>query len=214
MGNRLKELRTERGWTHDRAAEAMAISRGQFIKLERGERRLTLDYIDRAAKAFGVDPTMIISDGGTVVSVPIVGRAGAGPNGEVIFDAEQQVLEEVPAPPGATSNTVGLGVQGDSMRGIANDGWLIFYDDRHYPPTEEMFGELCVVGTGSGNTLVKFVQPGRGPGLYDLESYNAPTMRDEPVEWAALVTSIVPRRPARKIMQKNPLIGRATAKAD
>jgi transcriptional regulator with XRE-family HTH domain len=212
MGNRLKELRSERGWTHDRAAEAMAISRGQYIKLERGERRLTLDYIDRAAKAFSVDPTMIISEGGTVVSVPVVGRAGAGPSGEVIFDAEQQVLEEVPAPPGATRNTVGLGVQGDSMRGIANDGWLIFYDDRHFPPTDEMLGELCVVGTAGGQTLVKFLAPGRGPGLYDLESYNAPTLRDEPVEWAALVTSIIPRKPARRMMAADPTVGTKTAR--
>src|SRR5690242_1985728 len=51
MGNRLKELREEAGWTHDQAASAMGVSRGQFIKLERGERRMTADYMARAAKA-------------------------------------------------------------------------------------------------------------------------------------------------------------------
>jgi repressor LexA len=60
MGNKLKSLRKARTWTHEQAAEAMGVSRGQFIKLERGERRLTLDYINRAAKAFDVRPSDLI----------------------------------------------------------------------------------------------------------------------------------------------------------
>lgn len=44
------------------AAEAMGVSRGQYIKLERGERRLTVEYINRAAKAFGVRSSDILDD--------------------------------------------------------------------------------------------------------------------------------------------------------
>ena len=62
MGNKLKVLREERRWTQDMAAEAMGVSRGQYIKLERGERRLTVDYINRAAKAFGVRSSDILDD--------------------------------------------------------------------------------------------------------------------------------------------------------
>jgi transcriptional regulator with XRE-family HTH domain len=54
MGNKLKELRKKNGWTLKRAAEAMSVSDSMYIKLERGERRLTDFYIERAAKAFGV----------------------------------------------------------------------------------------------------------------------------------------------------------------
>src|SRR5690606_39377680 len=50
MGSKLRALREERGWTHEKAAEEMGVSRSQFIKLERGERRLTADYINQAAK--------------------------------------------------------------------------------------------------------------------------------------------------------------------
>jgi transcriptional regulator with XRE-family HTH domain len=60
MGNKLKALREDRRWTQDMAAEAMGVSRGQYIKLERGERRLNVEYINRAAKAFGVMPSDIL----------------------------------------------------------------------------------------------------------------------------------------------------------
>lgn len=63
MGNNLKKLRNACRMTHDRAAEAMGVSKGQYIKLERGERRLTLEYINQAAKAFDVSPSDVIDDG-------------------------------------------------------------------------------------------------------------------------------------------------------
>ncbi|XYD11553.1 helix-turn-helix transcriptional regulator [Methylobacterium sp. NMS12] len=62
MGNSLRALRTKRGWTHDQAASEMGVSRGQFIKLERGERGLTERTIALAAKAFGVPRAAVIDD--------------------------------------------------------------------------------------------------------------------------------------------------------
>src|SRR6478736_1643553 len=62
MGNSLRALRTEKGWTHDQAAAEMGVSRGQFIKLERGERGLTERTIALAAKAFGVSRAAIIDE--------------------------------------------------------------------------------------------------------------------------------------------------------
>ncbi len=146
--------------------------------------------------------------------VQIIGKAGAGPNGEVAFDESSGSLGEVPAPRNVTETTVALEVEGNSMRGIANDGWLVFYDDRRDPVSSEMIGELCVVGLEDGRTLVKFIAPGRAPGLYDLESVNAETMRDVPVRWAAFVTDIVPRRTARAMMRRDATVGVHTAKAN
>ncbi len=63
MGNALKRLRLGKGWTHNEAAAAVGISRGQYIKLERSERGLTERTIDLAAKAFGVTKGEIMRDG-------------------------------------------------------------------------------------------------------------------------------------------------------
>lgn len=72
MGNNLKKLREEANLTHAEAAEKMNISRSQFIKLERGERRLTSDYINLASKAFNVPKSRIISN----EMVPVIGYVG------------------------------------------------------------------------------------------------------------------------------------------
>lgn len=62
MGNSLKTLRLAKGWTHDQAASEMGISRGQFIKLERGERKLTERTIALAIKAFGVKTAELLGE--------------------------------------------------------------------------------------------------------------------------------------------------------
>ena len=79
------------------------------------------------------------------------------------------------------------------MRGIADDGWLVFFDDDRKAPTPALLGKLCVVELKSGDILIRTLQPGRKKGHYDLESATEATMRDQKVAWAARVTWIKPR---------------------
>ncbi|WP_313901146.1 helix-turn-helix domain-containing protein [Methylobacterium sp. J-092] len=82
MGNGLRELRTKRGWTHDQAADAVGVSRGQFIKLERGERGLTERTIGLAAKAFEVSRAVVMGDTNTVDPAPALPEP-AEPNASI-----------------------------------------------------------------------------------------------------------------------------------
>ena len=99
---------------------------------------------------------------------------------------------------GISPESVAVEVRGDSMRGIAEDGWLVYYDNRRDPPTDDLIGEICVVGLTNGEVLIKKLIRGRKKNHFDLESAAAPTMHDVKVEWAAPVISIVPRRSARR----------------
>lgn len=124
-------------------------------------------------------------------TVPIVGYAGAG--GTLIFDEGQGPFGEAPMPPfGAAANTVAVIVRGDSMAGILDDGWLVYYEDRRDPPTDALLRKLCVVSLTDGRVLIKRLIRGREPGHYDLYSTNGPVLLDQPVEWAARVTWIQP----------------------
>lgn len=132
--------------------------------------------------------------------VKIVGRSVAGAEETLIFDEETD-LGTAPMPPGGSETTVAVEVWGNSMRPIAYDGWLIYYDDRRGGLTPDMIGQPCVITLASGQTLVKTPYSGSKRGLYNLESANpaVDTLRDQRVKWAALVTAIVPRRATHKL---------------
>lgn len=127
MGNSLRTLRTKRGWTHEHAAERMGISRGQFIKLERGERQLTSRTIALAAKAFGVAETEIIAQAVPVVSWISAGRLAHG--GPVTEEDEVRTIAVNDLPQG---DWIALVVEGDSMDRVAPEGSIIIVnrDDR------------------------------------------------------------------------------------
>lgn len=80
------------------------------------------------------------------------------------------------------------------MRGIADDGWLFYFDQEKRPPTKDLFGKLCVIELTNGEIFIRVLQPGRRRGAYDLEStITQDTLRDQRVAWAARVTWIKPR---------------------
>jgi transcriptional regulator with XRE-family HTH domain len=54
--NRIRELRHARGWTLQRLADAVGTTKSQIDKLEKGFRRLTVDWMVRLAKPLKCDP--------------------------------------------------------------------------------------------------------------------------------------------------------------
>lgn len=189
MRNNLRKLRLERKLGQEELARLMGTTRSQYIKLEKGERRLSDVWIARAASALGVDAGALVtnSDG-----VPLVGYVGAGGQAIMYTDFDNQT-ELVARPPDAGQKTVAAIVRGDSMSGIAEDGDLIYWEDEPSPPTEAMIGKLCVVGTADGRILVKRLLKGSRPGLWHLISTNHAPIEDCEVAWASRVTWVKPQ---------------------
>lgn len=188
MGNNLKSIRQAKGWTEERGADELGWSVGQLRKLERGERRLKDEQMLRAAEVYGVPLGAILAEPETV---PLVGFVGAGALAS-FYGEGQGPFEEVPSIDGSSSKTVAVEIRGGSL-GPLFDRWICYYDDRHDPPTEALFGKLCVVGLSDGRVLVKQLVRGRSRGLFDLWSNSEPPIHDVPIEWAAPVTAIRPR---------------------
>lgn len=178
-----------------------------YIQHEQGIRGITR-AAGKYAKAFKVSEGWLLTGEGPAPDnapsmTPVVGKAGAGPEGSVLFATGDGNFGEVPAPEGASPNTSALEVQGDSMRGLANDGWLVFYDEKENPREDHM-GEPCVCFLEDERVLIKTPWPGSERGLFHLESFNAPLMRDVPVRYFAFVTDIKPRRSAQRFVTRNP----------
>lgn len=202
---RLRKARKQAGHASAAdAARALKIPYGTYSGHENSGRGIPRDQIVLYAKRFKVRGDWLLTGEGRpdIDLVQIVGIAGAGPHGEVDFSVGQGELGQAPMPPGGNESTVAVEVRGDSMRGVAEDGWLVYYDDRREPPTEGLLGELCVVGIIDGSVLIKTLARGSRKNLYNLESVTAPIMRDVRVGWAALVTAIIPRRQARRLIRE------------
>lgn len=122
--------------------------------------------------------------------VKVVGYVGAGAAAH-FYAVQQGELDEVPAPEGATQDTVAVEIRGSSL-GELFDHWLVFYDNVQRPISEELIGQLCVVGLADDRVLVKKIRRGKG-GLFDLHSNTEDPIRAVAVEWAAKVKLMVPR---------------------
>lgn len=195
---RLQYLRKKAGFaTATDAARAYGWTVSTYLGHENGDRNPGRDSAKRYAAAFKSSWQWIV-DGGAQPSasesdtVPILGDVGAG--GEVVFSGEPQGGHDRAArPPGSSPDTVAVRVRGDSMPGVAEDDWLIYYDQRVAGVPDDWIGQLCVVWLPDDRVYVKKVFRGRD-GAFDLVSTGgyAP-MRDEEVAWSAKVTWIKPR---------------------
>lgn len=210
---RLRQARLAAGFeTAAAAAEAHGWNRNTYASNENGNAPYSWRRAREYAAAFGVRPEWLYdaqspqtgaAAGGGAGSSPqaaVIGRVGADPGGEVLLAGGQAPPEFAPLPPGGTERAVALRVSGHSMRGLADDGALIYFEDQRTPPSPDMLGQVVVVELDTGEVLVKRLLRGASPGRYDLESVAGPTRRDARLRWAAHITAIVPPWQARRIL--------------
>ena len=204
---RLRLARIEQGFeTAAAAAEAFGWNRNTYSSNENGNAPFSYRRAKEYAAAFGVRPEWLYDAAGPMRSTgseglaPIIGRVGANPEGDVLLATGQGSGELAPIPPGGTEKAVALKVSGHSMRGLADDGALIYFEDQRSSPSLDMLGQVVVVETDTDEVLVKRLLRGSGPGLYDLESVAGPTRRDARLRWAAHITAIIPPYQARRII--------------
>jgi transcriptional regulator with XRE-family HTH domain len=206
--DRLRQARLDAGYeTAAAAAEAFGWNRNTYASNENGNAPFSYRKAKDYAAAFGVSAEWLYDAAGPVRAsalagyVPILGRVGANPEGVVLFATGQDAGDLAPIPPGGTEKAAALRVVGHSMRGLADDGALIYFEDQRTPPTPDMLGHVVVVEIDTDEVLVKRLLRGSRSGLYDLESVAGPTRQDARLRWAAHITAIIPPFQARRIIQ-------------
>lgn len=204
---RLRDARIAAG--HDSAAaaaEAFGWNRNTYASNENGNAAFSYRKAKEYAAAFTIRPEWLYDAAGPMRPgmrggmVRIIGKVGANPEGLVLFATGQEGFDLTPIPPGGTENAVALQVAGHSMRGVADDGALIYFEDQKTSPTPDMLGHVVVVETDTDEVLVKRLLRGSEPGRFDLESIVGPTRHDARLRWAAHITAIIPPFQARRII--------------
>lgn len=192
-GRRLRWARENAGFaTATDAARAFDWPISTYLGHENGDRLPSRAKAKRYAQAFKVRWEWILEGEGspyaeTRLSVPIVGYVGAGAEISPVDDHFLgSGLDEIEAPPGTPPNAVCVLVRGDSMYPRYFDGERLFYIRDERAP-EELIGRECVVRLTDGRMFVKILRRGTLARRFHLESWNAPLMEDQEVEWAAPV---------------------------
>lgn len=203
FGANLRTARKAKGWTLERLAEAADTSKGYISDLEKGNRPIPPGgMLERLARALDMQVADLLEREGAAKGdmVRIIGRVGADAGGTVLLAFADDSYDMAPLPPGGTSKSVALEVNGLSMPMFADDGSLIYFEDQKVEPTPDLIGEICAVETEDGRVLVKRLLRGSAPGLFDLESIVGATIKDVRLKWAAEITNIVPPRQARRVI--------------
>lgn len=135
--NRIRELRERAGLSQEKLAERLNTSQPQVLRLETGQRRLTIDWAKRIARAVGVDWRELDSPAPApdarhpetppgFIEVPVLGRVAAGLFSD--SDSLDDGLGRIAVPAGAKARQAGrfaVRVEGPSMNQLYPDGSLL-----------------------------------------------------------------------------------------
>lgn len=198
--DRLQRARKKAGYDSPTdAARAFGFPISTYLSHENGTRGLRVEAATRYARAYKVNASWLLTgrgDPNDQPQIPVVGYVGAGAEIFAIDDyAQGGGLEYVEAPPDAGPDTVAVRVRGESMWPAYQDRDVLVYDQLQFD-AGTLIGREAVVRLVDGRTLVKYLTPGSGPGLFTLVSYNAPPITDVAAEWAAPVGWIKRAPPA------------------
>jgi phage repressor protein C with HTH and peptisase S24 domain len=186
MGDRLRWARERAGYSSARQA---ALKNGwkpsSYAAHENGQNDFGAEMAKLYGRLFKRSPGWLLTGQGDsgARKTRMVGKVGAGSQ---VYPIDDPSEEEIDLPPGASIKAVGVKVEGDSMAPRYFPGEILFYVRNGDSPSD-LVGKECVIQLKDGRMLVKVLRKGSKPRMFNLESLNAPTMRDQAVEWAAPV---------------------------
>ncbi len=192
--DRLRKAREDaRYTTAAEASRALGVNRFTYCQHENGLRPIPRDAAIRYARFFNVSVGWLLTgrqDRLKKAQAPIVSYIGAGAEIFPLDDhAQGEGLEKIDLPPGVEEPCVAAIIRGNSMHPF-KEGWVIFWNKEQDGVPEDCLGQLSVVKLTDGRMLLKVLHRGSRKGRYRLESWNAPTLEDQAVEWAARVLGI------------------------
>lgn len=183
MHERLKIARERAGFTSAaEVARKFGWTETTYRAHENGQRNIPRERAPVYARAFRVSPEWLLFGRGEdrKRQVPLVGMVGAGAKIFPIDDGG--ALDEIDPPPGIGPDAVAVEVRGDSMYPRYIEGDVLIFDA--HVSLSRADGQECVVALPDGRRFIKVVRA-EGENVATLESFNAPPMRGEHVEWVA-----------------------------
>lgn len=196
FSERLAWARRKAGFSTPReAADAHDWNVNTYKSRENGLRGVPdQNEVRRYARAFGVSFVWLLTGEGAAEranEIAVVGRIGAGAE---ILPAEEQIppegLYQIEVPFPLPDDAIAFEVHGESMWPRYDSGDVIVCRSVG-SVIEEVLGFEAAVRTADSRRYLKRIVKGSEPKLYDLESHNAPPMRNQALDWVSPIYAVV-----------------------
>jgi repressor LexA len=193
--NRIREWREARALTLERLAELSGVSVSYLSRMEAGKRNVSLKNLSKISHALNVPERELVPGEGAPAEptrVPLGGHVGAG--GRIDTSTEQRepgVEYEIALTTIIPDATVAYQVIGESMLPEFKPNMVIVCRAHTTDPRPHL-GKQVVIGTADGARLLKTLVEGTEPERYNLESWNAATMRNVELAWVAHICAYIP----------------------
>lgn len=192
-GNRLKQLREEKGLSQSEVAKIIGVGRTTYLKWENGENQPTRK-LDQLSQFFGVSIDYLLgkSDVKNIksknlhscgVRIPVLGRVVAG----IPIEAVEEILdyEEITPELAATGEFFALQVRGDSMLPKLEEGDVVIVKKQADVET----GDIAIVLVNGDEATIKQVKKvdggimlyGFNPDVYEPHFYSNQQIQELPV---------------------------------
>ncbi|WP_041796377.1 XRE family transcriptional regulator [Pararhodospirillum photometricum] len=184
IGKRIADSRKDQGLSQYALAKLLGVNQSTIAYYERGRNTPKPWIVEDIARLLNVSASYLLyGRDAEDPPVPVVGTVGAG--GVITYPSELP-LDLTQPPPGASSRTQAVRVEGDGLWPVYRAGDLLFHAavDPHRMP-EDLYGRDCIVRTSDGQTLVRHVKRGRTKALFTLAAFNAPDEEDVALDTAA-----------------------------
>ena len=189
--SQLRTARDAKGLSMAKLGKLAGTTAQQVDRLEKGHRKLTREWAERLAPHLSVTPESLVFDTVDGSVIPVVGLISGGGSIETAWEQQTEPLYEIKIPFSAGDDVIGLEIRGESMWPKYDPGDVIVVS-RHGEPIESVLGYEAAVRTRGGDRYFKRIIATPTKGRFDLESYNAPTIRNVQIEWVAGLIVRVP----------------------
>ncbi len=201
--NSLRSAMEQAGVGPSELARLVDTSKQNVQRWADAERKLPIDWSQKIAPHLGKRPEELVfaegdvSDAHRSTVILIDGLVGAGgdinPEVQLAYGGDVAQIElDIPIPSGIRA----FEVWGNSMLPKYDPGDIVLVQPAG--PIDQVLGDVALVVTKDNRRYIKRVLRGSEPGLYNLESFNAPTMPDEELAEVASVYVVVPSKAVRR----------------